>query len=644
MRYLALAHNERNARGVPVAKVIHNLGREDLLDRDALCASCARFSAFSAVRTRCAPPCRTALTSSPRRSRGPARRRRVVGQLGIGRAFGPSPGRTAGGGVERAFHDGMQTLHEPASKRRRAGRTRCRHRRPRGVSDDQLYRAMDFLLDCSEAGPGVGVLQRREPAQPRGRRALLRHHLDVLRDAYEDPIDDEDDAADGGPPATGAAASTVTPRITGPTCRSRHRPRRHPRGDPRPRLGVARQHQRHVRRLRGQGRPARLAARARDLRSSTPASPSDENLRYLTRAGGHWIAGERMRDGSPDAQARSRARAATRPSATTCASRRSASATATRPSASSSATTPPRPTATSTQPRARRSARLAGRARADRHAALARPRAPRPIAKPTTRAECALRDHPDARALPAPDQDRPAASSTAPKITAEERLDGKFLLSTSDPDLSAEDVALGYKNLLEAERGFRDLKTTLELRPVFHRLEHRIRAHVLLSWLALAADPRRRAPAPARPGGASRSSSAACISSALTGPTTARSPRPPSSPTPNASSSPRLGIPPAAALHRAHSPPEPGASRPARRGHTRTSCTKSPIARAHRRSGAKHTPTSCGSQESLIRLLGERRRRAFWDTRALRPASARARASRRASIRARSRSSLTSPA
>jgi hypothetical protein len=71
------------------------------------------------------------------------------------------------------------------------------------------------------------------------------------------------------------------------------------------------------------------------------------------------------------------------------------------------------------------------------------------------------------------------------KIAAEEKLDGKFLLSTSDPDLSAEDVAIGYKSLLEAERGFRDLKTTLELRPVFHRLEHRIRAHVLLSWLAL---------------------------------------------------------------------------------------------------------------------------------------------------------------
>jgi len=69
------------------------------------------------------------------------------------------------------------------------------------------------------------------------------------------------------------------------------------------------------------------------------------------------------------------------------------------------------------------------------------------------------------------------------KVTAEERLDGKYLLSTSDPDLTPEDIALGYKNLLEAERGFRDLKCTFELRPVHHQLEPRIRAHVLLCWL-----------------------------------------------------------------------------------------------------------------------------------------------------------------
>jgi hypothetical protein len=70
-------------------------------------------------------------------------------------------------------------------------------------------------------------------------------------------------------------------------------------------------------------------------------------------------------------------------------------------------------------------------------------------------------------------------------VTAEERLDGKFLLRTSDPTLSAEDIALGYKQLLEVERGWRDMKSTLELRPVFHRLEHRIRSHVVLCWLAL---------------------------------------------------------------------------------------------------------------------------------------------------------------
>ncbi len=100
------------------------------------------------------------------------------------------------------------------------------------------------------------------------------------------------------------------------------------------------------------------------------------------------------------------------------------------------------------------------------------------------RAECALRDHPTlGRYLRQTPSGRLRIDRA--KITAEERLDGKYLLSTSDPDLSAEDVALGYKNLLEAERGFRDLKSTLELRPVFHRLEHRIRAHILICWLAL---------------------------------------------------------------------------------------------------------------------------------------------------------------
>jgi transposase len=70
-------------------------------------------------------------------------------------------------------------------------------------------------------------------------------------------------------------------------------------------------------------------------------------------------------------------------------------------------------------------------------------------------------------------------------VRADERLDGKYLLSTSDDSLSPEDVALGYRQLMEVERAFRTLKTTLELRPLYHRKDDRIRSHVLICFLAL---------------------------------------------------------------------------------------------------------------------------------------------------------------
>jgi IS4 transposase len=73
----------------------------------------------------------------------------------------------------------------------------------------------------------------------------------------------------------------------------------------------------------------------------------------------------------------------------------------------------------------------------------------------------------------------------AGKAKAEENLDGKYLLRTSDPKLSAEDIALGYRQLLQVERGWRDMKQVIDLRPVYHRKEERIRAHVILCWLAL---------------------------------------------------------------------------------------------------------------------------------------------------------------
>jgi DDE family transposase len=189
---------------------------------------------------------------------------------------------------------------------------------------------------------------------------------------------------------------------------------------------------------------------------------SDENLRYLTRAGGHWIAGERMRDGSPDAQA--------------ALSRQGRYQTV-------------RDNLRVKEVRvgegdaAKRFIICHNPAEADRErtqrdetirrlqAELERIQTQRAKAKSAnarevhTRTECALRDHP------------------ALGRYLRQTKTGRLLIDRAK--IKAEEVALGYKNLLEAERGFRDLKTTIELRPVFHRLEHRIRAHVLLSWLAL---------------------------------------------------------------------------------------------------------------------------------------------------------------
>ncbi len=221
---------------------------------------------------------------------------------------------------------------------------------------------------------------------------------------------------------------------------------------------------------------------------------SNANLDYLRRGGGHWIAGERMRDHAGDAaKALSRqgrftvvnahlhvkeakldstpgirwiiclntAEAAkdktTRDDAVTRLEAELARIAEARAKASAALKT-----ATTSKAKKRLEAELAGH----------------------TKAECALRDHVTlGRWLRQTPSGRLVIDRA--RIAAEAKLDGKYLLSTSDPHLTPAQVALGYKNLLEAERGFRDMKSTLLLRPVFHRLEPRIRAHVLICWLAL---------------------------------------------------------------------------------------------------------------------------------------------------------------
>jgi hypothetical protein len=155
VRYLALAHNERNERGVPVAKVIHNLGREDRLDRDALVRLVRSIQRFLGGEDglRAGAPHGFDFVRAP--ESGGAH---VVGelwaQLGIGRAIARVAGSGRGrSGVERAiFTMVCQRCLEPASKLE-ATRWVGRDVVIDGVealSDDQLYRAMDFLLECAE--------------------------------------------------------------------------------------------------------------------------------------------------------------------------------------------------------------------------------------------------------------------------------------------------------------------------------------------------------------------------------------------------------------------------------------------------------------------------------------------------------------
>ena len=72
------------------------------------------------------------------------------------------------------------------------------------------------------------------------------------------------------------------------------------------------------------------------------------------------------------------------------------------------------------------------------------------------------------------------------KVAAEAKYEGKFVVTTNDDTLDAEDVALGYTSMALIEGGFRQMKTTgLQTRPLYHWRPHRIIAHVKLGVLAL---------------------------------------------------------------------------------------------------------------------------------------------------------------
>lgn len=86
-------------------------------------------------------------------------------------------------------------------------------------------------------------------------------------------------------------------------------------------------------------------------------------------------------------------------------------------------------------------------------------------------------------------------------ITAAELFDGKLALPTNAPGFTPAEAARRYKALADIERGFRALKSGIEIAPVHHRLPDRIRAHALICFLALVLDRVSRPPRKRRLGG-----------------------------------------------------------------------------------------------------------------------------------------------
>ena len=69
-------------------------------------------------------------------------------------------------------------------------------------------------------------------------------------------------------------------------------------------------------------------------------------------------------------------------------------------------------------------------------------------------------------------------------FTREQAYEGKYVIQTEEPNLSAVEAVRIYKELSEVERAFSNLKDVLDMRPIYHRTDARVQAHVLVATLA----------------------------------------------------------------------------------------------------------------------------------------------------------------
>jgi len=73
-------------------------------------------------------------------------------------------------------------------------------------------------------------------------------------------------------------------------------------------------------------------------------------------------------------------------------------------------------------------------------------------------------------------------------LLREQKYEGKYLIQTDQPDMTAQDAVTHYKELNEVERGFHALKDPIGMRPIWHRADRRVRAHIFVAALAFLLD------------------------------------------------------------------------------------------------------------------------------------------------------------
>ena len=490
MSYLQLAHSERHAvTGVPSAKVIHNFGRADAVDRAALARLVASISRFlDPEQAIAAAHAGQVDVLDSRRFGGAWVLDQLWDRLGIGAALRQVAAgrRVDGGATERVlFALVAQRALEPGSKLAATGwvADRVAIADCAGFSDDCAYAAMDFLLDALDEIAGRIFASVAH---------LLNLDVDIVfvdsTSTYWE-VDGADDPAD---PQPEPEADDGTSKPVENAARRFGKSKDH--RDDLPQVVIAMAVTRDGIPVRcwtfpGNTQDQKIIRTVKDDLGSWQLHrlvwvadrgfASAANRAYLTRGGGHYIHAEKLRHTNAEA-----------------------AAALARPGRYHEVADNLRVKEVHVAP----GGGTADGARAERFVichnpeAAARDEAVRQrliehlqqlIEGSDTWTDRrrdefvgSLKTKPGLRRLLRRTKsgllriDRAAADR-------ESHYDGKWLLRTSDLTLTAQDLAAAYKQLLAVERGWRDCKSSLGLRPVYHYREDRIRAHVQLCWLAL---------------------------------------------------------------------------------------------------------------------------------------------------------------